>query len=299
MKANTAVVGANSCRQNEVGVTRLHVQEATSREAVEPQRVAAGRRRRSSMKIRPKPEIPLAAGATNPLALNDMPASTASAGASASRNVFGGNGLRGLKRRAPRENEAGTNKRRTRRARAVTLIRWGKFNLVGAIGILVQFAALFFLKGVLHLNYLAATALAVETAVVHNFVWHERYTWADRVRAGPAGLGQARSRFGKRSAALRWEKPCRPFGTRWQWRRAPGTHVPGYRMTPLRGCNPSVARFLRFNLSTGAVSIFGNLGMMRWMVGSLRVNYLLANGIAIVVCSLVNFVVSDGWVFGE
>ncbi len=63
-----------------------------------------------------------------------------------------------------------------------TLVRWCKFNLVGGIGILVQFAALFLLKSILHFNYLAATAIAVEAAVVHNFIWHEQFTWADRVQ---------------------------------------------------------------------------------------------------------------------
>ena len=29
------------------------------------------------------------------------------------------------------------------------------------------------------MNYLAATALAVEAAVLHNFVWHEHVTWSD------------------------------------------------------------------------------------------------------------------------
>jgi putative flippase GtrA len=47
------------------------------------------------------------------------------------------------------------------------------------------------------------------------------------------------------------------------------------------------------------VSIGGNLGMMRVMVGRAHMNYLAANGIAIAVCSLVNFLVSDGWVFGD
>jgi len=47
----------------------------------------------------------------------------------------------------------------------------------------VQVGALFLLKTVLHFNYLAATAIAVEAAVVHNFVWHEWFTWGDRVRA--------------------------------------------------------------------------------------------------------------------
>lgn len=59
--------------------------------------------------------------------------------------------------------------------------RWLKFNTVGAIGIAVQLAALAVLKSLLHVEYLWATALAVETAVLHNFVWHERWTWKGRV----------------------------------------------------------------------------------------------------------------------
>jgi putative flippase GtrA len=59
--------------------------------------------------------------------------------------------------------------------------RWVKFNAVGAIGIVVQLVVLLMLKSGLHLNYLLATAVAVETAVLHNFLWHERYTWADRL----------------------------------------------------------------------------------------------------------------------
>src|SRR2546430_16091794 len=65
-----------------------------------------------------------------------------------------------------------------------TGLRWLKFNFVGLVGIGVQLLALALLKSGLHLNYLLATALAVETAVVHNFLWHERFTW--RGRAGKA-----------------------------------------------------------------------------------------------------------------
>lgn len=126
------------------------------------------------------------------------------------------------------------------------VVRWLKFNLVGGIGIGVQFGALFLLKGLLGLDYLYATAVAVEAAVVHNFVWHEQFTWADRV------------------------KPS--------WSR-------------------SLARFARFNLTTGAVSIIGNLALMRVMVGQGHMNYLAANAIAIVLCSVANFLVSDQWVF--
>lgn len=59
-------------------------------------------------------------------------------------------------------------------------LRWVKFNAVGAAGILVQLAALWALVHVAGINYLVATALAVEIAVLHNFVWHERFTWRDR-----------------------------------------------------------------------------------------------------------------------
>jgi putative flippase GtrA len=59
-------------------------------------------------------------------------------------------------------------------------IRWWKFNAVGAMGIVVQLLALTLLKSGFRVNYLVATALAVEAAVIHNFFWHERYTWAER-----------------------------------------------------------------------------------------------------------------------
>jgi putative flippase GtrA len=127
-----------------------------------------------------------------------------------------------------------------------TALRWWKFNLVGGLGIAVQLVVLAGLKSGLHLNYLLATAVAVETAIVHNFLWHERYTWAD------------------------WVRPS--------WR-------------------DSLPRLLRFNLSNGAVSIAGNLALMKLIAGPGRVNYLVANGIAIAVCSLLNFLVSEEWVF--
>jgi hypothetical protein len=68
-----------------------------------------------------------------------------------------------------------------RTGRQVTL-RWLKFNAVGALGVGVQLAVLLTLKSGFHLAYLPATALAVEVTVLHNFLWHERYTWADRVQ---------------------------------------------------------------------------------------------------------------------
>lgn len=58
--------------------------------------------------------------------------------------------------------------------------RWLKFNAVGAMGMVVQLAALAALRSGLGMPYLAATALAVELAVLHNFAWHERWTWKER-----------------------------------------------------------------------------------------------------------------------
>jgi putative flippase GtrA len=129
-----------------------------------------------------------------------------------------------------------------------TGVRWLKFNAVGGIGIAVQLVVLLGLKTGLHLNYMLATVVAVEAAVVHNFLWHERYTWTDRSQPS--------------------------------WRK-------------------SLPRFMRFNLTTGVVSMVGNLVLMKIMIGVLHVNYLIANGIAIALCSVVNFLVSDGLVFEE
>ena len=61
------------------------------------------------------------------------------------------------------------------------MIHWIKFNLVGALGFAIQSAALFvFTHTAHHPGYLAATAAAVELAVLNNFVWHQRWTWRDR-----------------------------------------------------------------------------------------------------------------------
>jgi putative flippase GtrA len=132
----------------------------------------------------------------------------------------------------------------TSRSWHITGMRWLKFNLVGGIGIVVQLLILFALNTGLGLHYLVATALAVEGAVVHNFLWHELFTWPGR---GPGTWG----------------------------------------------------RFAKFNLTNGALSIAGNLALMKGLVGLGHLNYLLASVITIAVCSIFNFLVSDGFVFAE
>jgi putative flippase GtrA len=54
-----------------------------------------------------------------------------------------------------------------------------KFSFVGGIGVGVQLAVLTGLTA-MHVNYLWATVAAVECSLVHNFLWHWRFTWSDR-----------------------------------------------------------------------------------------------------------------------
>jgi putative flippase GtrA len=65
---------------------------------------------------------------------------------------------------------------------------WLRFNAVGALGVVVQLLVLAGLIDGLGLNYLWATLIAVEAAILHNFAWHERWTWADRTRHRPGDL---------------------------------------------------------------------------------------------------------------
>jgi putative flippase GtrA len=58
-----------------------------------------------------------------------------------------------------------------------------------------------------------------------------------------------------------------------------------------------LARLARFNVSTGLISIVGNLLVMRALVGGFGFNVILANLIAIATCAVINFLVNDRWVF--
>ncbi|MGP8252961.1 MAG: GtrA family protein [Terracidiphilus sp.] len=61
-----------------------------------------------------------------------------------------------------------------------TLIRWGKFNLVGAAGVVVQLVLLAVFNRLAPGHYLMATVAAIEITLLHNFAWHVRFTWRDR-----------------------------------------------------------------------------------------------------------------------
>ena len=82
------------------------------------------------------------------------------------------------------------------------LKRWFVFNVVGALGVLLQLATLVLLTRGLRWHYLAATACAVEAAVLHNFIWHERWTWAERARGGWAARMARLGRFHMTNGAL-------------------------------------------------------------------------------------------------
>ena len=75
-----------------------------------------------------------------------------------------------------------------------TGLRFLKFNGVGAIGFALQLALLALLLR-LGLHYLAATAIAVELTILHNFFWHERWTWRDRPAEAPSRMAQRLWRF--------------------------------------------------------------------------------------------------------
>jgi putative flippase GtrA len=121
-------------------------------------------------------------------------------------------------------------------------LRWLKFNFVGAIGICVQLGVLTLLTSGFGLNYLIATALAVEATLMHNFLWHERFTWSDRC---------THSRF---------------------------------------------TRLLKFNFTTGSFSLAGNVIFTK-LLADAGCGYLLSNAAAIVLCSIINFMLNDRLVF--
>ncbi|MEO7276286.1 MAG: GtrA family protein [Vicinamibacterales bacterium] len=124
--------------------------------------------------------------------------------------------------------------------------RWLRFNAVGLAGVIVQLGVLALLTRIAGWHYLPATIVAVELTLLHNLVWHERWTWRDR----PAASTAAR-----------------------------------------------VVRGARFHAVNGGVSLAGNAGLMWLLAGRLGLDPLLANLVAVGVCSLLNFLGSDRLVF--
>jgi len=55
--------------------------------------------------------------------------------------------------------------------------RWLRFSVVGGAGLAVQLAVLWVCTRLAGISPVVATAMAVEAALLHNFVWHEAWTW--------------------------------------------------------------------------------------------------------------------------
>ena len=123
--------------------------------------------------------------------------------------------------------------------------RWVAFNVVGFAGVAVQLAALAALTRGLGMPVAVATIIAVEAAVLHNFGWHQRWTWRDR---------------------------------------------------PANGIRQTVDRLFRFHALNGLVSLVGNI-VITVALARAGVDPLMANLMAIVACSLVNFTAGEWLVF--
>ena len=129
---------------------------------------------------------------------------------------------------------------------SAVLRRWLLFYSVGFLGMVVQLSTLGILTRGFGLHYLLGTGLAVWMAILHNFLWHEKRTWADRARLDRSG----------------------------RWRR-----------------------LVHFHLSSGALSLTGNLFLMQLFVGYWELGHAPACLFSIATCSILNFYASDRLVF--
>jgi len=118
--------------------------------------------------------------------------------------------------------------------------------MVGLMGMVVHLTMLSLLAKMFQLEASVATACAVEIAVLHNFTWHELFTWKDR-------------------SSVHWSEVA--------------------------------GRLLRFNLTTGMISLVGTTAIVRYLVTEHHLPVLTANVIAIPCCSMLNFLASDFLVF--
>ena len=83
----------------------------------------------------------------------------------------------------------------------MTIRHFVRFNVASLAGVLVQLATLWLLTSRAGIHYQAATLLAVAAAVLHNFVWHWRWTWADRALT-PRAAARAFGRFALTNGAV-------------------------------------------------------------------------------------------------
>lgn len=75
------------------------------------------------------------------------------------------------------------------------LRRWVAFNAIGAIGVGLQLGLVAVLIHGAGVHYLVATIMAVEATILHNFAWHQRWTWKDRRAASALDVLARLGRF--------------------------------------------------------------------------------------------------------
>ncbi len=129
------------------------------------------------------------------------------------------------------------------RAQSSGIRPWLKFNAVGVLGFALQTSAVWMLMHTMpRLGYLTATAVAVELAVLNNFVWHQRWTWKQR---------------------------------------------------PSTGKRETLLRLAKFNVTTGLISMVGNLILMSLLVGHLGLPIVGSNIVTVLACALLSFTFAD------
>ena len=72
-----------------------------------------------------------------------------------------------------------------------TVLRFLRFGLVGASGVVVNMAALIFLTEKLKINYAVSSLAAIELSILSNFALNNAWTWADR-RTKPFRMNRTR-----------------------------------------------------------------------------------------------------------
>lgn len=72
--------------------------------------------------------------------------------------------------------------------------RFGRFNLVGLMGAALQLVLFDLLMERFGLSAVVAAPIAVEIVILHNFFWHERFTWRGQ---RTVGLRQRAIRLGR------------------------------------------------------------------------------------------------------
>ena len=123
--------------------------------------------------------------------------------------------------------------------------RFGRFNVVGLMGAALQLALLGLLTERFGLSAVAAAPIAVEMVVLHNFFWHERFTWRDQ------------GTLGRQKAIRLW----------------------------------------RFHAGNGLFSLAGNTLLTYYL--QLKAPPLASALTAIALCSPINFLMADYWVYRQ